>query len=243
MNIKIIIEYDGSNYHGWQCQKNALSIQEVLEKAISNITGEQIRVIGAGRTDAGVHALAQVANFITNTKIPPEKLPLAINSQLPKDIVVKDAKIMPEDFHSRFWAKGKVYTYKIYNALYPSPFLRKYSYFFPLPLDVNKMSEAAKYFIGVHDFSAFRATGSSVKSTIREIRNLNIFKNGDLINIQVEANGFLYNMMRIISGTLLQVGLNQIKPSDIASIIESKDRTQAGKTLPPNGLYLIKVMY
>lgn len=243
MNVKILLEYDGTNYHGWQRQKNARSIQEVLEEAISAITGEKIKVAGAGRTDAGVHAAGQVANFKTNTRIPVEKLPYAINSRLPDDIVVKEARMVPEEFHARLSAKAKVYSYTIYNASFPSPLLRNYTYFFPLPLDMGAMKEAARQFVGVHDFSAFRASGSPVKSSVRQVNRLEINRCQDLIKIEIEANGFLYNMVRIIAGTLLDAGLHKIKPEEVASIIRSGDRDRAGKTLPPQGLCLLRVVY
>jgi tRNA pseudouridine38-40 synthase len=215
----------------------------VLEEAISAITGEKIRVTGAGRTDAGVHAAGQVANFKTNTRIPVEKLPYAINSRLPDDIVVKEARMVPEEFHARLSAKAKVYSYTIYNAPFPSPLLRNYTYFFPLPLDMGAMKEAASQFVGLHDFSAFRASGSPVKSSVRQINRLEINRCQDLIKIEIEANGFLYNMVRIIAGTLLDAGLHKINPGEVASIIRSGDRDRAGKTLPPQGLCLLKVVY
>lgn len=243
MNVKIELEYDGTRYHGWQRQNNAISIQEVLEEAISSITGEKISVIGAGRTDAGVHALGQVANFITNTRIPIDKLPYAINSKLPEDIIVKDAQIVPESFHARKSAKAKVYVYSILNSRFASPLQRYFSYFFPLPLDVEAMRKAGKYFLGVHDFAGFRSTGSAVKSSVREIYRLEVNKNNDLITIEIEANGFLYNMVRIISGTLLDVGISKISLDEIPAIIASRDRDRAGKTLPPQGLCLKKVIY
>lgn len=243
MNVKILIEYDGTNYHGWQRQKNARSIQETLERAISRVTGETVNVTGAGRTDAGVHALGQVANFLTQTRIPVEKLPYAINSKLPKDIVVKGAEVVPEDFHARKWAKAKTYCYSIYNAPFPSPLLRNYTYFFPLPIDLEAMKKAAAEFIGVHDFSAFRASGSPVKSSVRRVNRLEIIRRQDIVNIEIEADGFLYNMVRIIAGTLLEAGIGKLNPQKVKAIIESCDRNKAGRTLPPQGLCLIKVQY
>lgn len=243
MNVKIEIEYDGTNYHGWQKQKNSISIQEIMENAIKKVLNEEVKLIGAGRTDAGVHAKGQVANFHTNTKIPMEKLPYAINSQLPPDIVVKSATIVPEDFHARYSAKAKVYTYTIYNSKFPSPFYRYYSYFYPFQLDLKSMREAASYIVGEHDFAAFKASNSSVKNTVRTVNSLEVIKLGDIIKIEVEANGFLYNMVRIIAGTLLNVGIRKIKPEEIIEIIESKDRSRAGPTLPASGLCLEKVIY
>lgn len=243
MNIKITLEYDGSCYHGWQRQNNVITIQETIEKAISKVTGEDIKIIGSGRTDAGVHAKAQVANFKTNTSIPIEKLPYAINSQLPRDIVVKSAEKMPETFHAQKSAIAKIYTYKIYNAPFPSPLNRYYVYFYPKPLDVKKMQNAAKYFIGKHDFASFKATGSDVKTTVRCIKSLEVEEREGLINIKMKANGFLYNMARIIAGTLLDIGRLRKKPEDIPYIIKSRNRQLAGKTLPPQGLCLEEVIY
>jgi tRNA pseudouridine38-40 synthase len=243
MNVRILIEYDGTAYSGWQRQKNATSIQEVLETAISSITGEKTYVTGSGRTDAGVHALGQVANFKTETRIPLDKLPYAINSKLPKDIVVKHAERVPEDFHARFAAKSKIYTYTIYNAKFPSPLLRKYSYYFPKPLDITAMQRAADILTGTHDFASFMASGSPVKSTVRRIDRLEILKSGDVIRLEMKANGFLYNMARIIAGTLLDIGTNKKMADEMVSILKSKDRSLAGRTLPPQGLCLVKVIY
>jgi len=243
MNVKILLEYDGTAYCGWQRQKNALSIQEVLETAISTITGEKVNVIGSGRTDAGVHALSQVANFKTNTRIPIDKLPYAINSKLPEDIVVKHAEQVAEDFHARFCAKSKIYTYTIYNSKFPSPLLRKYSYFYSKPLDINAMKRAAEKLVGIHDFKAFMASGRPVKSTVRHLQRLEVVQNGDIVKLEIQANGFLYNMARIIAGTLLDVGIGKKDADEMTSIIKSKDRNCAGKTLPPEGLCLVKVIY
>jgi len=243
MNVKIVLEYDGTDYSGWQRQKNAPTIQEVLETSISAITREKIQVIGSGRTDAGVHALEQVANFKTNTKIPIEKLPYAINSKLPEDIVVKDARIVPDNFHARFSAKSKIYAYTIYNAPFPSPIYRKHSLFIAMPLDVKSMTKAAISLTGVHDFSAFKASGSPVKSPIRHVMGIEVLKEGAFIKILIQANGFLYNMVRIMAGTLLEVGKGKTQPWEVASILLSRDRNRAGKTLPPHGLSLLKVNY
>lgn len=243
VNVKILLEYEGTCYSGWQRQKNAVSIQEVLEKAIQSITKEKVRVIGSGRTDSGVHALGQVANFKTYTKIPIEKLPYAINSKLPEDITVKHAQIVPEDFHARFSAKSKVYSYSIYNAKFPSPLLRRYVYFFPLPLNLEEMRKAADILIGEHDFKSFMASNSSAKSTVRCIKRFEILKRENLITLQIEANGFLYNMVRIIAGTLVDIGIGKTKAEDMISILNSKDRSSAGKTLPAQGLCLMKVIY
>lgn len=243
MNVKILLEYEGTCYSGWQRQKNAVSIQEVLEKAIQSITKEKVHVIGSGRTDSGVHALGQAANFKTYTKIPIEKLPYAINSKLPEDIVVKDAQIVPEDFHARFSAKSKVYTYLIYNDEFPSPILRRHSYFFPLPLNLEEMKKAAEVLIGEHDFRSFMAAHSSVKSTVRHIYRFEITQIGNIVRLEIEANGFLYNMVRIIAGTLVDIGIGKTKAEDMISILNSRDRSNAGRTLPAHGLCLMKVIY
>ena len=243
MNIKIVIEYDGTRYSGWQRQKNAPTIQETLETSIGEITGENISIIGSGRTDAGVNALGQVANFETKTKIPIQKLPYAINSKLPEDIVVKDAKMVPKSFHSRFSAKSKIYAYTIYNAPFPSPIFRKHSLYISSKLDIPAMAKAAEFLVGIHDFSAFKASGSPVKSPVRHIKRIEVTKNEAFIEILMEANGFLYNMVRIIAGTLLEVGMGKIKANDMSSILLSRDRKRAGKTLPPHGLSLLKVIY
>lgn len=243
MNIKILIEYDGTRYSGWQRQINAVSIQQTVEEALEKITGEKIKITGSGRTDAGVHALGQVANFKIETRIPVEKLPYAINAQLPRDIVVKGATLADDDFHARFSAKSKTYEYKIYNSVHPSALLRNYSYWCSGRPDVTAMAEAGKLFLGVHDFSAFMASGSPVKTTVREIHKITIQKCHNIITLEVCAGGFLYNMMRIMAGTLLDVGLGNTDADEITQIILSKDRNRAGKTLPPQGLCLMKVEY
>lgn len=242
-NIKLIIEYDGKSFNGWQKQPNKLNIQGEIEKAIGEITGEEIDLIASGRTDGGVHSLGQTANFKTNSNIPIEKIPIAINSKLKKSIVIKSAEEVEERFHSRYSVKSKKYRYTINNSQYGSAIYRDMEYHFPFYLDVNKMQEASKYFEGEHDFKAFKASGTSSKSSVRTIYKTNIIEDGERIKIELTGNGFLYNMVRIISGTLVDVGLGKIKPEEITSIIESKDRTKAGKTLPPYALYLLKVEY
>ncbi|AEM79570.1 tRNA pseudouridine(38-40) synthase TruA [Thermoanaerobacter wiegelii] len=242
-NVMIVVEYDGTNYHGWQYQENAVTVQEVLQKAIKKVTGEEVNLIGASRTDTGVHALYQVANFRTNTKIPAEKLPYALNSVLPDDIVVVQAKDVEDSFHARYSAKRKRYKYIILNRKFPMPTMRNYCWHISYPLSIEKMKKAASYLIGTHDFSAFKASGSSKTSTIRTVYDLTIEKNEEFINIEIEANGFLYNMVRIIVGTLSYVGLGKIEENEVYDILKSRDRTKAGITAPPQGLYLIKIMY
>lgn len=196
-----------------------------------------------GRTDGGVNALGQVANFKTESNIPVEKFPFAINSKLKKSIIIKTAEEVPEYFHSRYSVKEKTYRYTINNSEQGTAIYREMEYHFPIKLDVEKMQEAIKYFEGKHDFSGFKASGTSSKSSIRTIYKTALWKDGDRIYIELTGNGFLYNMVRIISGTLLDVGQGKINPNDISKIIESKDRTKAGRTLPAHGLCLIEVKY
>lgn len=242
-NIKLTIEYDGKDYNGWQKQPDRLNIQGEIEKAIEEITGEKVDLTASGRTDAGVHSLGQTANFKTDSKIPTEKFAKAINSRLKKSIVIKSAEEVDEKFHSRYSVKSKTYRYIINNSENGTAIYRGLEYHVPMKLDYEKMNEAIKYFIGEHDFKAFKASGTSSKSSVRKILDGSVRKEGERVIIEVTGTGFLYNMVRIISGTLLDVGLGKIKPEDIPSIIESKDRTKAGKTLPAHGLYLLQVNY
>ena len=242
-NIKLTIEYDGKDFNGWQKQPNKLNIQGEIERAIYNITKEEVDLIGSGRTDAGVHAWNQIANFKTNSNISIEKMAIAINSQLKNSIVVKKAEEVDEGFHSRYNAKRKTYRYVINNTEYGSAIYRNLEYHFPIKLNVEKMQEAAKYFEGEHDFKAFKSSGTSGKNSVRTIYKAEVKTDGERILIELTGNGFLYNMVRIISGTLLDVGLGKIEPSEIEDIINSKDRTKAGKTLPAHALYLVKVNY
>ncbi|MBZ4663324.1 MAG: tRNA pseudouridine(38-40) synthase TruA [Caloramator sp.] len=242
-NIKLIIEYDGTNYVGWQKQKNGLSVSEVIEKAIYEVTKQNVELIGSGRTDAGVHARGQVANFLIDTKIQPERLKDAINSKLPTDITIVKSIEVDREFHSRYNSKGKWYSYTIFNRLEPSPFYNKYSAHIKYNLDLDKMKSAAQYLIGTHDFAAFRSEGSSVKTTVRTIYSIDIIKNGDIIRLDFKGDGFLYNMVRIITGTLIDVGRGKKSTMDIPKILESKDRRLAGFTAPACGLCLEEVYY
>lgn len=242
-NIKLIIEYDGKTFNGWQKQPNKLNIQGEIEKAIGEITGEEIDLIASGRTDAGVHSLGQTANFKTNSSIPIEKFPIAINSKLKKSIVIKSAEEVDERFHSRYSVKSKKYRYTINISQYGSALYRDMEYHFPFELNIEKMQEAAKYFEGEHDFKAFKASGTSSKSSVRTIFKAEVIKNDDRVYIELTGSGFLYNMVRIISGTLVDVGTGKIEPKEIKNIIESKERIRAGKTLPARGLCLVEVNY
>lgn len=242
-NIKLTIEYDGKDFNGWQKQPNKLNIQGEIERAIKDITGEEVDLIASGRTDAGVHALGQVANFKTESNIPVEKIPIALNTKLKRSIRILVAEEVDERFHSRYNCKKKTYRYVINNSANGTAIYRNLEYNFSQKLNADKMNEAVKYFIGEHDFKAFKASGTSSKSSVRKILDGSVRKEGERVIIEVTGTGFLYNMVRIISGTLLDVGLGKIKPEDIPSIIESKDRTKAGKTLPAHGLYLLQVNY
>lgn len=242
-NIAVRLMYDGTNYHGWQFQKNGITVQETVEKALSELTGENVKVTGCSRTDAGVHALDYVLNFKTNTNIPAEKLPYALNHRLNKDITATEAFEVPEDFNARFSSKGKRYVYRIWNGKMRNPFYTGYSWYMPYRTDRDKMKAAAKYFEGKHDFSAFMAAGGSQKTTVRTIRNCFVEIDGDLICITVEADAFLYNMVRIITGTLAEVGMGKIDVDAVPDIIAGGDRRESGLTAPPEGLFLQKVYY
>ena len=243
-NIKLTIEYDGKEFNGWQKQPNKLNIQGTIENAIKEITSEDIELNASGRTDAGVHAFGQVANFKTNSTIPVEKIPIALNTKLKKSIRIVNAEEVDERFHSRLSCKRKTYRYVISQGACESAIYRNLETYIPNYLDVEKMKEAAKYLEGEHDFKSFRASGTSSKSSIRTIYKADVYKPDNRhIYIELTGNGFLYNMVRIIAGTLVEVGLKKIEPSEIKNIIEQKDRTKAGKTLPARGLYLMKVEY
>lgn len=242
-NIKLLIEYEGTKYHGWQSQINALAIQDVIRNALKKLTDEDVNLTGSSRTDVGVHAFGQVANFLTESSIPADKFSHALNAVLPGDIVIKGSEEVDKDFHSRYNSKGKKYRYLIHNSIYPSALLRNRAFHVKYDLDADLMDKASKYFIGEHDFSAFKSTGSSVKSSERTITEATVSKSEDIIEFEIAGNGFLYNMVRIITGTLIDVGVGKIAPDDITAIIDSKDRKQAGKTAPAHGLYLVEVYY
>ena len=242
-NIKLIVEYDGSRYYGLQKQPNKETVQSEIERAIKEITGEEVNITYSGRTDAGVSAYGQVISFHTSTDIPVDKLCLALNSHLKKSIIIQNAEEVDDKFHPRYSCKGKKYRYVINNSRHGTAIFRKNEYHVPQKLDVDKMKEAIKYFEGTHDFKGFKASGTSNKDSVRTIYEANIYTQDDRIFIELRGNGFLYNMVRIITGTLIDVGLGKIEPKDIVDIIESKDRKRAGKTVPPHGLYLVEVYY
>lgn len=242
-NIKLVIEYDGTNYDGWQTQKSKNTIQDTIEEALKKVMNEEIKLIGASRTDSGVHALGQVANFKTNSIIPIERIPKAVNSILPPDIVIKNAQEVQEGFHARFSSKGKKYKYTVLNDVTPSALNRNFAYFYPYKIDIDAIKAASSYFIGTHDFSAFKSSGGVSKTNIRTIYELKIILNDNYINFYISGDGFLYNMVRIIIGTLLEVGRGKINPDEIKEIILSGDRKRAGKTVPAHGLCLLEVYY
>jgi tRNA pseudouridine38-40 synthase len=242
-NIKIIIKYLGKNYHGWQKQFGEKTIQGEIEKAAEKVFKQKIDLIGSGRTDAGVHALGQTANFKIKNNIPEEKVLYALNSNLPKDIRVVDSREVDMEFHSRYNAIGKTYQYNIYNSRIIDPFRKDTSYFIPYKLDIDKIFRSKDYFIGEHDFQAFMAAGSSVQSTVRKIFKVNMTSKDNLISFNITGNGFLYNMVRIIIGTLIDVGRGKIEENTIENIILSRDRKFAGHTAKAEGLFLKKVYY
>ena len=228
---------------GWQKQPNKLNIQGEIERAIEIITGEKVELIGSGRTDAGVNAVGQIANFKIEKDFPIEKIPIALNSQLKKSIRIKKAEEVPERFHSRYNCKKKTYEYTINNSEQGTAIYRNMQYHYPIKLDETKMDEAVKYLIGEHDFKSFKASGTSSKSSVRVIYDAKVERKGDIITITLTGNGFLYNMVRIISGTLVEVGEGKIEPVKVKEILDAKDRLKAGKTLPPTGLCLVNVEY
>lgn len=241
--IKLTVAYDGTNYCGWQVQPNGVSIQSTLQKAIENLVGEKVNVTGASRTDSGVHALGQVAVFDTMKEIPDWKYALAINQRLPRDIVVQKSEEVSADFHPRYRSVVKTYEYRILNRRVQLPNERLYSYFVPGKLNLERMQEAAAYLVGEHDFRSFCSQKTKVLSTVRIIYDLTIEKQGDMIVLRIAGNGFLYNMVRIIAGTLLKVGFEQKTSEDIREALENPSGKAIGPTAPAHGLTLISICY
>lgn len=242
-NIVLIIEYDGTNYSGWQIQKNAKSIQAALEAALKRITDEKVKLISCGRTDSGVHAISHIANFETKSKIALVRLQQGLNSILPRDIVIKAAEEAPLNFNSRYDAKSKVYRYTILNCSYPAALYRDYFYYVPYRLKLSTMKREAKFLLGRHDFKSFQAADKKERSSIRTIKKLTIKRMGDFIEMDIEADGFLYNMVRNIVGTLIEIGRGRFKPGSMKKILRAKDRDLAGPTAPAKGLCLVEVRY
>lgn len=243
--MRFVIAYDGTRYAGWQIQKNAGTIQEEIEKALKKILKEKVRLIAAGRTDSGVHARAQAANFKIKRNFPLNKLQSAVNSNLPKDISILKAKIVHSKFHSQYDAKSKIYRYTILNSRIDDPFLRNYYHKIPYRLNISLMKKEAKILAGKHDFKSFQAKSaqSSVKNTVRTIRRINIKKDKKFLYIDIEANGFLHNMVRNIVGTLIEIGRGHFPEGSMGGILGSRNRSKAGPTAPARGLMLMKVKY
>ena len=241
--VLLTIEYDGSAYCGWQRQLNGPSVQQKVEEALFKVTGERVGITGASRTDAGVHALGQRAHFDMESAIPADKLPFALNAKLPRDIRVTAGREVDGRFHARFDAAGKEYGYLIYNRRHPSALLRNLSAHVSVPLDVDAMERACRYLPGTHDFAAFQAAGGTAKTTIRRIDSVSVGRQGDEIRLVIYGTAFLYNMVRIIAGTLIYVGQGRLPEDVFARAIETGDRLQLGPTAPPQGLCLNRVDY
>lgn len=238
--VLLVVAYDGTAYNGWQLQPGTPTIEGELNKALSSLIGEEIRVIGASRTDSGVHALCNIAVFDTNARIPAEKISYAVNQRLPEGIRIQKSLEVAEDFHPRHCNSKKTYEYRILNREFPLPTKRLYAHFTYVPLDVELMRMGAKYLVGEHDFKSFCATAAVVETTIRTITDIGVEKDGDEIVIRVSGTGFLYNMVRIIAGTLMEIGRGNYPPQKVQEILAAKDRQAAGPTAPANGLTLVK---
>ncbi len=242
-NIALRLSYDGSAYHGWQVQKNEISVAETLETALTKICGHPVKTVGCGRTDAGVHALRYCANFRTDCRIPIDRFPLAVNSRLPGDISVSDAVEAPEDFNAIGSCLKKEYIYRILNSAVPDPFLQKRACFYPQRLDLSLMQQAARAFEGTHDFKAVRSLGTETKTTVRTVYWCRAEKEGDLITVSICADGFLYNMCRAMVGTMVYASYGKLLPEEIPQLLQIGDRRLTGPTMPPQGLYLNRVWY
>lgn len=242
-NIVIFLSYLGTDYHGWQIQKNLSTVQETVEKAVAMVVGHSVHVVGCGRTDAGVHAKCYVANFWTTSTIPAERVPYALNTHLPVDIVVTKAFDVHEKFNAIGSCARKEYTYLIYNTRLKDPFYVNRAWFYPKHLDETVMQRAADQFVGTHDFAAVRSVGTDVKSTVRTVYYYKVERQGDIISLRVCANGFLYNMARAMAGTVVYAAEGKIKPEEIGAILDSGNRTAAGPTVPPGGLYMTHLWY
>ena len=242
-NIALKLMYNGTAYHGWQVQKTEISVAQTLERGLSMVCGEPVKVTGCGRTDAGVHAEHYVANFRTDSRIPVERLPFAANTHIPEDIVVKAAYEVAEDFNAIGSCVKKEYTYLIYNSGIRDPFYVNRAWFYPKHLDETVMQRAADCFIGTHDFAAVRSVGTDVKSTVRTVYDYKVERDGDLISLRVSANGFLYNMARAMAGTCVYAAEGKFPPEAVAQILLNGDRTAAGPTVPPGGLYMTQLWY
>ena len=242
-NIALFLTYEGTAYHGWQVQKRDVTIGQTMEEAAACIVGHPVKMTGCGRTDAGVHARKYVANFRTSSTIPVDRLPYAMNTHLPEDIVVTGAMEVHDDFNAIGSCVRKEYTYLIYNSRIRDPFYVNRAWFYPKHLDETIMQQAASQFVGTHDFAAVRSVGTDVKSTVRTVYYYNVERKGDLIELKVCANGFLYNMARAMAGTVVYAAEGKIKPEEIGALLESGNRTAAGPTVPTGGLYMTQLWY
>ena len=244
MRVKLVVAYDGTDYCGWQVQPNGITVEEVLNRELSRLLKEEITVTGASRTDSGVHSLGNVAVFDTDTRMPAEKISYAINQRLPEDIVVQDSCEVPEDFHPRFAASQKTYEYKILNRKFPMPTLRRDTLYYCHPLDEGRMRQGAQFLVGTHDFTSFSSVKAQTNTFVRTVYELTVERTeDDIIHIRITGNGFLYNMVRIIAGTLLLVGAGKLEPEDVGRILAAKDRGAAGPTAPAHGLTMIGITY
>ncbi len=241
--FKLTIEYDGTDYHGWQIQKNDPTIQAEIETALLTMTGDKITLAGSGRTDAGVHALGQVASFISETELEPDNFLNGLNSLTPDDIIIRECCLVDNEFHARFSAKNKTYQYRILNRKTPSAVGRQYEWFIHQKLDIEAMEQAVHYIRGTHDFKAFEGTGSPRAHTVRSVMEAGIECRDERIIFRIKANGFLRYMVRNLTGTLVDVGLSRIHPDEVKAILDSQDRSLAGPTAPPHGLFLVHVEY
>lgn len=241
--VKLVVAYDGTNYHGWQVQDNGITIEEVLNRTISELVQEDIKVIGASRTDAGVHACGNVAVFDTESRIPGDKFSFALNQRLPEDIRIQESCEVHADFHPRYADTVKTYEYNILNRWFELPSKRLYAAFCYYPMDIERMNQAAAYLVGEHDFKSFCSAGAQVQTTIRTIYAVNVTKEDDMVHIRITGNGFLYNMVRIIAGTLMQVGTGLMEPEQVKEILEARDRSKAGPTAVAKGLTLVEIRY
>ena len=242
-NIALKLMYVGTNYHGWQVQKNAVTVAETLEKALSTVVCHPVKCTGAGRTDAGVHAEVYVANFRTASRIPCDRIPLAVNTRLPDDIVVVKATEVPDEFNAIGSCLKKEYTYRIYNSRIRNAFYVNRAWFYPKRLDETIMQRAASHFVGTHDFAAVRSVGTETRTTVRTVHYFDISRSGDLIECKVCADGFLYNMVRAMVGTCVYAADGKFSPDAVPAILEGKNRTDAGPTVPAGGLYMTKLWY
>ena len=242
-NIALRLSYTGTAYHGWQVQKNAVSVAETLEQALATVVGHPVKLTGAGRTDAGVHARVYVANFRTSSGIPVDRLPLAVNTRLPDDIVVSRATVVPDGFNAIGSCLRKEYTYRIYNSRIRDPFYVNRVWFYPRPLDEEVLAAAAAQFVGTHDFAAVRSVGTETRSTVRTVYYFEVERRERVIDLRVCADGFLYNMVRAMVGTCVYAAQGKLEPADIPGILSARNRTLAGPTAPPDGLYMTNLWY